>query len=287
MSQCFMSFVELACWQWSTAHWWYVSSVVSGKRKVGGGRSPVEVGWFIFFTSCLFPHSLSLSSPSLSSFPFSSLSSLLSPPPTPLPPPSLFLPLPLPSYPLSSPSSSSPSSSHPSSLDHIGDTDRAWGQNSFGSWSKASILQGTYHTVCTQEKSGAGALKRGHYWAKSDCRLGSPYLLYQWWKTSLRIFGDFKVTVNQVSKLDMHPIPKIDNLFVILTGGKRLQNLTCPKHTSCWRRTRSRKHVVVNTHRSLFRYSCLPLEFRRATERAEGYRGSFRARSADKLINYS
>ena len=56
---------------------------------------------------------------------------------------------------------------------------------------------------------------------------------------SLRICGDFKVTVNQVSKLDKYPIPKIDDLFAQLAGGKVLPSLTCPKHTSswCWRRT--------------------------------------------------
>ena len=42
--------------------------------------------------------------------------------------------------------------------------------------------------------------------------------------TSLRICGDFKVTVNQVLKLDKYPIPKID-LFPQLAGGKRFTKL--------------------------------------------------------------
>ena len=36
---------------------------------------------------------------------------------------------------------------------------------------------------------------------------------------SVWIFGDFKLTVNRVSKLDRHPIPKVEDLFVKLSGG--------------------------------------------------------------------
>ena len=38
-------------------------------------------------------------------------------------------------------------------------------------------------------------------------------------KKSIRIFGDFKLTVNRVSKLDRYPNPKIDDLFAKLSGG--------------------------------------------------------------------
>ena len=44
-------------------------------------------------------------------------------------------------------------------------------------------------------------------------------------KQSLRICGDFKLTVNQASKLDRYPIPKIEDLFANLAGGKRFSKL--------------------------------------------------------------
>ena len=44
-------------------------------------------------------------------------------------------------------------------------------------------------------------------------------------KASVRICGDFKVTVNRVSKLDRYPIPKIEDLFVKLAGGKKFSQL--------------------------------------------------------------
>ena len=37
---------------------------------------------------------------------------------------------------------------------------------------------------------------------------------------SVRICGDYKITVNQATKGDAHPIPRIDELFAKLAGGK-------------------------------------------------------------------
>ena len=42
---------------------------------------------------------------------------------------------------------------------------------------------------------------------------------------SVRICGDFKVTLNSVSKLDHHPIPRIKDLFATLGGGKLFSKL--------------------------------------------------------------
>ena len=52
---------------------------------------------------------------------------------------------------------------------------------------------------------------------------------------SLRICGDFKLTVNQASKLDRYPIPKVEDLFAKLAGGKASQSLICLKRiSSCY-----------------------------------------------------
>ena len=39
-------------------------------------------------------------------------------------------------------------------------------------------------------------------------------------KASVRICGDFKLTVNQASKLDRYPIPRVEDLFAKLAGGQ-------------------------------------------------------------------
>ena len=41
----------------------------------------------------------------------------------------------------------------------------------------------------------------------------------------LRICGDFKLTMNQASKLDRYPIPKVEDLFAKLAGGKAFTKL--------------------------------------------------------------
>jgi hypothetical protein len=40
----------------------------------------------------------------------------------------------------------------------------------------------------------------------------------------VHICGDYQLTVNQVAKLDAYPLPKVEELFVKLTGGKLSPN---------------------------------------------------------------
>ena len=73
---------------------------------------------------------------------------------------------------------------------------------------------------------------------------------------SIRICGDFKVTVNQVSKLDQYPI---EDLFTKLAGGKTFTKLDMSQaYQQLVLDKESRKYVVINTHRGLFRYNRLP-----------------------------
>ena len=44
-------------------------------------------------------------------------------------------------------------------------------------------------------------------------------------KTSIRICGDFKLTVNRASKLDQYPLPRVEDLFSTLSGGKTFSKL--------------------------------------------------------------
>ena len=49
---------------------------------------------------------------------------------------------------------------------------------------------------------------------------------------SVRICGDYRVTVNAVSKVEAYPLLRVDDLFTALSGGKLFSNLTCIPTTS-------------------------------------------------------
>ena len=65
---------------------------------------------------------------------------------------------------------------------------------------------------------------------------------------TFRICGDYKVTVNQALAVDQYPLPKPDDLFATLAGGKSSQNLTCLKHTYSYDLMRSPRPMLPSTH---------------------------------------
>ena len=78
-------------------------------------------------------------------------------------------------------------------------------------------------------------------------------------KKSVRICGDFKQTVNRASKLDKYPIPKVEDLFAMLRGGKVFSKLDMRQaYQQLKLDERSKQYVVINTQRGLFRYTQLP-----------------------------
>jgi hypothetical protein len=77
----------------------------------------------------------------------------------------------------------------------------------------------------------------------------------------IRICGDYryKVTVNAVSKLDIYPIPKTEDLYATLAGG---QEFTILDLNQAYQQIQldedSKRYVTINTHKGLFRYNRLP-----------------------------
>ena len=78
-------------------------------------------------------------------------------------------------------------------------------------------------------------------------------------KQNVRMCGDFKQTVNPVAKLDRYPIPRVEDLFTKLAGGKAFMKLDLSQaYLQVPPDKESRKLVVVNTHKGLYRYTRLP-----------------------------
>ena len=78
-------------------------------------------------------------------------------------------------------------------------------------------------------------------------------------KKSVRICGDFRVTVNPVSRLNRYPIPKIEDLVATLKGGKLFTKIDLSQaYQQLILDEESRKLCVINTHKGLYRYTRLP-----------------------------
>lgn len=72
------------------------------------------------------------------------------------------------------------------------------------------------------------------------------------------ICGDYKLTVNQASQLDTYPLPRVEDLFATLSGGKTFTKLDM-SHTyqQLQLDEDSKQYVTINTHTGLFKYNRL------------------------------
>ena len=76
---------------------------------------------------------------------------------------------------------------------------------------------------------------------------------------SVRLCGDYKVTVNQIAKLDKYPIPRIDDLFSSLEGGKTFSKLDLARaYQQIPLDNDSKKFTTINTAKGLYQYNRLP-----------------------------
>ena len=77
----------------------------------------------------------------------------------------------------------------------------------------------------------------------------------------IRICGDYKTTVNKVSKPDSYPIPRTEDLLATLGGGKG-KLYTKLDLSQAYQQVllddESKPYLIINTHHGLFTYNRLP-----------------------------
>ena len=75
----------------------------------------------------------------------------------------------------------------------------------------------------------------------------------------IRICGDYRITINQAIKVDSYPLPRVEDLFSALAGGKYFSKLDISQaYLQLPLDENSKQYVTVNTHRGLFQYNRLP-----------------------------
>ena len=76
---------------------------------------------------------------------------------------------------------------------------------------------------------------------------------------SIRICGDYKVTVNSALEVDQHPLPNPEQLFVELSEGEKFTKLDLSRaYQQILLDENSREYVTINTHKGLYRPTRLP-----------------------------
>ncbi|KAL5481520.1 hypothetical protein EMCRGX_G021699 [Ephydatia muelleri] len=76
---------------------------------------------------------------------------------------------------------------------------------------------------------------------------------------SIRLCGDYKLTVNRVANLECYPLPRIDDLLASLGKGKIFSKLDLANaYLQLALEDESKKYVTITTHKGLYRYNRLP-----------------------------
>ena len=76
---------------------------------------------------------------------------------------------------------------------------------------------------------------------------------------SVRICGDYRLTVNRAAKPDTYPLPRVDDIFASLSGGKTFSKLDLANaYQQIPLEQQSKQLVTINTHKCLYCYNRLP-----------------------------
>ena len=102
-------------------------------------------------------------------------------------------------------------------------------------------------------------LKEGIIEKVSYSDWATPIVAIQKPNKTVRICGDYKVTVNPVLNVPEYPLPTAEDVFQKLNGGQKFTKLDLfHAYQQVLLAEESRKYVTINTHLGLFRYCRLP-----------------------------
>ena len=75
---------------------------------------------------------------------------------------------------------------------------------------------------------------------------------------SVRICGDYKITVNPQLQAEQYPLPHIEDIFANLAGGQKFSKIDLhQEYHQLEMEEDSKKYLTINTHMGLFQYNRL------------------------------
>ncbi|XP_060085398.1 uncharacterized protein K02A2.6-like [Ylistrum balloti] len=75
----------------------------------------------------------------------------------------------------------------------------------------------------------------------------------------IRVCGDYKVTLNPVMNIEQYPLPRIEDIFASLSGGKKFTKIDLTQaYLQMEVDNTTSELLTINTHKGLFRYNRLP-----------------------------
>ena len=81
----------------------------------------------------------------------------------------------------------------------------------------------------------------------------------------VRLCGDYKVTINPVIREDKFPLPRVDDIFVKMTGGKIFSKIDLKNaYLQMELEETSKQYITIITHKGLFQYNRLPFGIKTA-----------------------
>ena len=89
--------------------------------------------------------------------------------------------------------------------------------------------------------------------------MGSPIVTVPKKDRSIRIYGDYKVTITPSLDVDQYPLPKPEELFASVSGGTKFTKLDLSQaYQKMLLDEESKNLVTINTHRGFYRYTRMP-----------------------------
>ena len=121
-------------------------------------------------------------------------------------------------------------------------------------------------------------IKLGLWEEVKDSKWAAPMVVVTKGDGSLRLCGDYRLTVNQVAKVHQYPLPRVEELLVKLTGCRMFSKVDLKSaYNQLVLDDRSREYLTLNTPRGLVRptrlsfgYSSAPSLFQRTLDKLLG-----------------